>query len=302
MTALAVTDRRARTSGISWEPVLFLVPAVLYLTVFSIFPLIYSLYVSLQHYDQASASFSFVGLQNYSDLLHDRRFWGALRTSAIVVAGSVTIQLVLGTALALFFNQRLRGAWFVRGALVFPMLVTPVVVGVMWRAMLNPEWGLVDTVLGALHLPIPNWFGDPATAVWTLILVDSWQWTPFVFVIVFARLQALPQDVFEAAEVDGAGRIRRLVDIVFPLLAPAIVFVAIFRGIDAFRDFALVFGLTYGGPGYATTTLSFYTFQNGFEFSQFGYASALAYVMVVLLVVATTVLFRFVSLRRGDAS
>jgi multiple sugar transport system permease protein len=275
---------------------------VIYLIIFSIFPLLYSLFVSLQHYDQASASFSFVGFQNYSDLFHDSRFFGALRTSAAFVGGAVAIQVLLGIALALFFNQRLRGAWFVRGALVFPMLLTPVVVGVMWRALLNPDWGLIDTVLGNLHLPIPNWLGNPVTAVWTLIMVDSWQWTPFVFVIVFARLQALPQDVFEAAEVDGAGAFGRFRDIVLPLLAPAIIFAAIFRGIDAFRDFALVFGLTYGGPGYSTTTLSFYTFQNGFEFNQFGYASSLAYIMVVMLVIATTVLFRFVSLRRADVT
>jgi multiple sugar transport system permease protein len=304
-TQLAVKSaatRGSRGAGLAGGPALFLAPAVIYLIAFSVFPLLYSLFVSLQHYDQGSASFSFVGFQNYGDLFHDSRFFGALRTSAVFVGGAVAIQVLLGTALALFFNQRLRGAWFVRGALVFPMLLTPVVVGVMWRALLNPDWGLIDTILGNLHMPIPNWLGNPAAAVWTLIIVDSWQWTPFVFVIVFARLQALPQDVFEAAEVDGAGAFGRFRDIVLPLLGPAIIFAAIFRGIDAFRDFALVFGLTYGGPGYSTTTLSFYTFQNGFEFNQFGYAAALAYVMVIMLVIATTVLFRFVSLRRTDVT
>lgn len=302
LAASAAATGGRRRAGLASGPALFLAPAVIYLVIFSIFPLLYSLYVSLQHYDQASASFSFVGFQNYADLFSDGRFFGALRTSAAFVGGAVAIQVLVGTALALFFNQRLHGSWFVRGALVFPMLLTPVVVGVMWRALLNPDWGLIDTILVHLHLPIPNWLGNPVTAVWTLIIVDSWQWTPFVFVIVFARLQALPQDVFEAAEVDGAGAFGRFRDIVLPLLAPAIIFAAIFRGIDAFRDFALVFGLTYGGPGYSTTTLSFYTFQNGFEFNQFGYASALAYIMVVILVIATTVLFRFVSLRRADAT
>lgn len=300
MATATVAAKRPTRSGIAREPALFLAPALVYLIAFSIFPLLYSLAVSLQHYDQSSASFSFVGLQNYADLLGDSRFFHALATSALVVGGAVTIQVILGTALALFFNQRLRGAWIVRGAVVFPMLLTPVVVGLMWRALLNPDWGLVDTVLRALHLPAPNWFGDPGTAVWTLIMVDSWQWTPFVFVIVFARLQVLPQDIFEAAEVDGAGRQQRLRHIVLPLLGSAIVFAAIFRAIDAFRDFALVFGLTYGGPGYATTTLSFYTFQNGFQFNQFGYASAMAYVMVIILVLATSLLFRFVTLRRAD--
>ena len=114
--------------------------------------------------------------------------------------------MVLGTALALFFNLHLRGSWFVRGVLILPMLLTPVVVGLMWRALLNPDWGMVNWILGELGLPQPLWTADPKIALVTLVLVDSWQWTPFVMVIVFARLQALPQDVFEASAVDGANR------------------------------------------------------------------------------------------------
>ena len=142
----------------------------------------------------------------------------------------------------------------------------------------------------------------PDLALWTLTVVDAWQWTPFVFVIVFARLQALPRDVFEAAQVDGAGRLATLTRITLPLLMPAIVFAAIFRAIDAFRSFDLVFGLTYGGPGRFTTTLSFFSFQNGFTFFRYGYSSALAYVMVIVASIGLTLLFRFVRVRREDAS
>lgn len=287
-------------SGAGRAAILFLAPAVVYLLIFSIFPLVYSIFVSFQDYDQTTGKFSFVGLQNFAAMLSDSTFIGSLGTSAIVVGGEVIVQVLLGTALALFFNQRLRGSSFVRALVIFPMLLTPVVVGLMWRALLNPDWGLVDTVLHGLGLPVPNWLGDPWTAVLTLIIVDSWQWTPFIFVIVYARLQVLPHEVFEAAEVDGANRLQRLRGVILPLLAPAIAFAAIFRGIDAFRSFDLVYGLTYGGPGFTTTTLTFYTFQNGFQFSQYGYAAALAYVMVAILVVATTVLFRFVRLRRED--
>ena len=207
----------------------------------------------------------------------------------------------LGTALALFFNLRLRGAWFVRGVLILPMLLTPVVVGLMWRALLNPDWGVVNWLLGLFGLPQPLWTGDPSVALGTLIVVDSWQWTPFVMVIVFARLQALPQDVFEASAVDGANRRQTLLRITLPLLAPAIAFAAIFRAIDAFRAFDVVFGLTYGGPGRLTTTLSFYTWENGFSFQQYGYASALAYVMVIVATIAMSLLVRFVAIRKEDA-
>jgi multiple sugar transport system permease protein len=132
-------------------------------------------------------------------------------------------------------------------------------------------------------------------------MVDVWQWTPFVFVIVFARLQSLPVEIFEAAQVDGAHRLAQLRWITLPLLAPAIALAAIIRGIDAFRSFDLVYGLSYGGPARVTTTLSFLDYQSGFDFQSYGFAAAVAYVMVVILVIATTVLLRLVRVRREDA-
>jgi multiple sugar transport system permease protein len=295
-----------RSGGQAWwrqrEALWLLAPALLYLAVFSIFPLFYSLWASFQDWDKRALRFSFIGLGNYQELLHDDLFWQSLATTAIMVTGAVTLQLVLGTALAIFFDRKMRGAWFVRGALIFPMLLTPVVVGLMWRALLNPGWGLVNWILESLGLPEPNWLGDFGGTIWTLILIDSWQWTPFVFVIVYARLTALPHDIFECANVDGANRRQRLRHITLPLLVPAIALAGVFRAIDAFRTFDLVFGLTYGGPGRSTATLSFLLYQNGFQYQRYGYASAMGYVMVIILVIATAILFRFVNLRRSDVS
>jgi len=209
---------------------------------------------------------------------------------------------VLGTALALFFNQQLRGATIVRGILVLPMLLTPVVVGLMWRALLNPEWGLLNWIFVEVGVGNVGWLSDPSVALWTLVVVDSWQWTPFVFVILYARLQALPVEVFEASAVDGASWFQRTRLITLPLLVPAIVFAAVFRGIDAFRTFDLVYGLTNGGPVQATSTLSFEAFQNGFEFFRYGYASAIAYVMVIVAAVGVTILFRVVNPRRLETA
>ncbi len=281
---------------------LLVAPALIYLLVFSLFPLIYSLGISFFKWDQVKSSFEFYGLGNFADLAADPVFWTAAVNSAVMTGLGVTIQVVLGTALALFFDLRLRGSWFVRGILVLPMLLTPVVVGLMWRALLNPDWGMINWTLRSLGLPDPLWLGDPELALWTLTVVDSWQWTPFVMVVVFARLQALPRDVFEASQMDGAGRIATLTRITLPLLAPAIVFAAIFRAIDAFRSFDVVFGLTYGGPGRFTTTMSFYTWEQGFTFTRYGYASALAYVMVIVATIGMTLLFRYVRVRREDAS
>lgn len=273
----------------------------MYLIAFSLFPLIYSLYISFTDLGAADSSGSFIGLANYAELLSDEFFWNASVNTVVMVGAAVTIQVALGTALALFFNLHLRGSWLVRGALILPMLLTPIVVGVMWRALLNPDWGIVNWAMESVGIDPPNWLGSTEWAIRTLILVDVWQWTPFVFLIVFARLQSLPRDVFEAAEVDGAGRLGMLSKITLPLLLPAISFVAIFRAIDAFRSFDLVYGLSYGGPARSTTTLSFLAFQNGFQFQNYGYAAATSYVMVIALIVATTVLLRRVRVRRADA-
>jgi multiple sugar transport system permease protein len=277
-------------------------PVIVYLVVFSLFPLVYSLAISFFDWDQVRATFDFIGLANYQELIADPVFWQATGNTAILVVAGVSIQIVLGTALALFFDLHLRGSWFVRGVLILPLLLTPIVVGLMWRAMLNPNWGIVNYVLGQLGLPQPLWLADPSLALFTLVVVDSWQWTPFIMVIVFARLQVLPRDVFEAAATDGAGTRQTLRRITLPLLLPAIVFAGIFRAIDAFRSFDIVFGLTYGGPGRLTTTLSFYGWENGQRFFRYGYASAISYVMVVVAILMITLLFRYVRVRREDAS
>jgi multiple sugar transport system permease protein len=284
------------------DVVLLLGPCVIYLIAFSVFPLLYSLRISLTDLKAANASSNFVGLQNYAELFGDQFFWNAAVNTTVMVGAAVALQVVIGTALALFFNLNLRGSWIVRGILVLPMLLTPIVVGVMWRALLNPDWGIVNWAIGSIGIDPPKWLGSTEMAVPTLVLVDVWQWTPFVFLIVFARLQALPHEVFEAAQVDGAGRLGMIRSVTLPLLAPAIAFAAIFRGIDAFRSFDLVYGLSYGGPARASTTLSFLAFQNGFQFQNYGYAAATAYVMVVILIVATTLLLRGVRVRRADAS
>ena len=276
---------------------LLLGPCLLYMIAFAIYPLIYSLRLSLTDLRAADATGHWIGLRNYGDLLHDEFFWNATKNSAIMVVSTVTIEVVVGVALAMFFNLHLRGSAIVRGILVLPMLITPIVVGVMWRSLLNPDWGLINWAIVELGFEQPNWLGSVEMAMKTLILVDAWQWTPFVFVIVYARLQTLPHDVIEAAQIDGASRYEVFRHITLPLLMPAIVFAAVFRAVDAFRSFDLIFGLTYGGPARSTTTLAFFAFQNGFHFQNYGYAAAVSYVMLLILMIGTTVLLRYVRLR-----
>lgn len=295
---LSLPAARRRAGDEAWP---LLAPCLLYLAAFAIYPLFYSLRLSFTDLTAADGTGHWVGLKNYRDLVVDPLFWNAAHNSATMVACSVAVQVTLGVALALFFDLRLRGAAIVRGILVLPMLLTPIVVGVMWRALLNPDWGLVNWAIESLGFEAPNWLGSIEMAMPTLVLVDVWQWTPFVFIIVFARLQALPQDVMEAAQIDGAGTLTKFRHITLPLLAPAIAFAAVFRAVDAFRSFDLIYGLSYGGPARSTTTLSFFSFQNGFQFQNYGYAAAVAYLMLLILVGATTVLLRYVRLRSAHA-
>jgi multiple sugar transport system permease protein len=284
------------------EALLLLGPCVVYLVAFSIFPLITSLFRSFEDYNIRTGGWRWIGLSNYSQLIHSSDFWTVVENTVLLTVAGVAIQVFFGTALALFFNQQLRGASIVRGILILPMLLTPIVVGLMWRALLNPSWGLLNWLAVKSGLGYVGWLSDPHVALWTLVVVDSWQWTPFVFVIVYARLQALPQEVFEAGSVDGANWFQRTLYLTLPLLAPAIVFAAVFRAIDAFRTFDLVYGLTNGGPVEATTTLSFQSFQNGFEFQHYGYASAISYVMVIAAAIGITLLFKVVKVRRLETA
>ena len=284
------------------ETLLLLGPCVLYLVVFSIYPLAASLVRSFMNYNQTANTWSWVGFRNYSELFSSSEFWTVVKNTLILTGAGVSIQVIVGTALALFFNQQLRGSAIVRGILILPMLLTPIVVGLMWRALLNPEWGLLNWVAVKLGFGYVGWLSDSDVALWTLVFVDSWQWTPFVFVIVYARLQALPQDVFEASAVDGASWFQRTLYLTLPLLMPAIVFAAVFRAIDAFRTFDLVYGLTNGGPVQSTSTLSFEAFQNGFEFQRYGYASAVSYVMLIGAAIGITLLFRVVKVRRLEVA
>ena len=276
-------------------------PAVIYLLIFSIFPLVYSLGISFFEYDRIQSHWNYVGLKNYSGIFSDPVFWKATLNTFLMCGSALLIEVVAGVALAIFFGQRLKGAKFVRALVIVPMILNPVVVGLMFRALLNPEWGFLNYLLFNLGFKNPPiWLADPKWTIWVLVLVDAWQWTPFIFVVVFARYQSLPHEVFESAKVDGTSPTKIIRFITLPLLSSAIAFAAVFRGVDSFRNFDLIYGLTFGGPGRETTTYSFYAFENGFVYFRYGYGSAVAYVMVILATFGFFLLLRVLPLRKSD--
>lgn len=239
----------------------------------------------------------FVGLGNYMTILiDDPNFYNSLRVTVIFVGAAVGIEFVLGFILALLINREFSGGRVISAFLVTPMMMTPVVAGLMWRMFYHPEFGVLNYVLHVFRVgdkPL-EWIADPNLALWSILIVDIWQWTPFVFLIMLSGLRALPKEPFESAVVDGASSWQMFRYITVPLLQPAIVVAVLIRCIDAFRIFDKVFVLTMGGPGSTTEVLSLYTYLTGFRYLSTGYAAALSYILLIIIVVISTFFIRVV--------
>lgn len=272
----ALLARLTHQNVLRW---LFPAPAILLMLAFTVVPLLRTLQMSFQK-TKIGRIPEWIGLENYIRLFTDGTFWPALYTTTVFTIGSVLAQLALGMAMALLLvgpATRLRGV--VRTLFLLPMVLSPVVVGIVWRSLFNPQFGWVNMVTG-LKL---GWLSDPALALPSLMIVDTWQWTPFVFVILLSGLLGLPQEVIEASRIDGATAWQRFSKVIFPMILPLVGVVALLRAIEASKMFDLVFNLTSGGPGRATETLAFYTYRVAFKSFDQGYAAAITVVLSVLV-------------------
>jgi ABC-type sugar transport system permease subunit len=277
--------------------ILFLVPAVIVLAFAQVWPLLASLIDSFRDWSLSRSPLPgpFIGLANYRHALSDNVFLGSVAFTVGFACASTLLQLVFGLALALLTvgeGLRLR---LVRTLLMLPMVVAPVAVGTIWRMLLAARVGPINKGLAAIGIDGPNWLGDPTLARLSLVLIDAWQWTPFVTVIYTAALTALPSEVLKAASVDGASiwQIFRL--IVWPMLLPVTVLVAMFRLIDSLLTLDVIFTTTLGGPGFATHTLSFWIYQQGLRYFNISYAAATSW---LLLIGCMLVAFGFLLWRR----
>jgi len=279
--------RRRRLPGAGLDvvlPYLLLAPTVLLVLAVLVYPLISGFQTSTGFY-RFGRRLREVGWGNYTQALHDQAFIGSLVTTAQFVTIAVAIETVLGLALALLCARERRFIRAIRGTLILPMIVTPVVVGIIFRLIYASDVGLVSTIARTLGLPPPEILGQPNVAFAGLVVLDVWEWTPLMFLILLAGIQSLPVEPFEAARVDGAGAWRTFVDHTLPMLRPVILVAITLRAIDALTTFDQVYVLTRGGPGTATQLVSIYGYQTFFQFQQFGYASALL-IMVALVVIA----------------
>lgn len=299
---------------------LFLLPAVVWVLAFTVFPLGYSLYLAFYKLEsqvevtrervpvldedgnpvlsgsgeprmrtvmnrEQVDSYEFVGGFNFKRLFEDPQVASAVRVTAIFVFVAVPTQLALGFLLAVLFNRALFGRPVLRTIMILPIFATPIAVGYLFFTILYEEGG----PLGFLGLPFlsnPNW------ALFSVILVDVWQWTPFCFLVFLAALQGLPDELIEAARIDGASHVDVLWHVILPLMQPVIIIVLLLRLAEALKLFDIPFALTGGGPGVATQSYSFLAFRTGLRFFDVGYASAMAYGLLVVVMIIVTIFFR----------
>lgn len=274
----------------------FLLPALVYLMLMAIFPLVWTLVLSLTKWHaNIMPSPEWVGLNNYKYFLfEDPRFWNAFWFTLRYVGISVTVELVIGLGLASLLSQNFRGKSFFRVVYLIPMACPPIAVAFLWRMMLHPDIGVFNSILKWIGLNGVKWTTDARIAPFTLMMVDIWEWTPFMFLALLAAFQALPVELYQAAAVDGANSWQMFRNITLPLIMPVIVTISLIRAIDAFKLFELVFGITGAGPGGSTESLSFYIYLIGMKWFKLGRGSSISWLfLIILLILAITLISRF---------
>jgi multiple sugar transport system permease protein len=273
--------------------VLLTLPGLLVLLLTTTIPLIYLIWSSFQTINLSMPFLDgFAGVDNYVQMWGDTRYWHALALTGIYTTTSVSLQIIIGLGLALLVIQIPAGQWIFRIAAILPIVLAPVVVGLFWRTlMLAPNFGLVDYLIQRLGMEQVNWLGAPVPALISVIVIHSWQWTPFAFLVLLASLASLPPDVYEAARIDRANAFRRFWHITLPLLRPAIVIVVIMRAMISLAAFAAIFAATGGGPGTASEILNLYAYKTSFVELNFGYGSTLAVSLLVITMAVSGVLF-----------
>ena len=275
------------------EHYLYILPSVIVLAVIVIFPTILLWYIGFTNYDLTMGweNKKFVGVDNFLYLIkEDKDFWNSLKLSLLFMFITVTAELVFGFSIALLFNRELKWKRVWIACLIVPMVMTPAIVSLMWKLMLNTEYGVLNYMLSWLGISKINWLGYE-TALGSIMLVEIWQWTPFMALILYAGLQALPREPFEAAEVDGASFAQTLYYLILPMLKPIIAIALLLRSIDALKIFDIVYGLTQGGPGNSTELMSLHIFRLGFRHTNWmGRASANAIILLLLSTPLITIL------------
>jgi len=271
----------------------FVIPALILLSLVTVYPLVYVFYLSLYRRLLIFDISRFVGFENYLFIFRDDRFWNALKNTIYFTVTSVSLELLLGLFIAILLNRTFRFKGMMRAIILIPWAIPTVVSAKMWEWMYNTDFGVLNYLLGMKI----NWLGSPFWAMNAAIFMDVWKTTPFVTILLMAGLQVIPQEIYRAARVDGAGIFAIFRKITLPLLKPVILVVLLFRTLDAFRVFDAIYVLTGGGPANTTETLSIYAYKVLFQTLQFGYGSALS--VVIFLCIGSISIFYIRLLSKG---
>lgn len=284
---------------------LFIFPTLALLIAMNIFPLFYSLYLSFTDFSAiANQPPVWVGLQNFSNVLNSPRLWNYFSITGRFVFFSVGLQMVLGFGLALLLRDKFRGSGLVTTLIVIPMMFSPVVVGLFWKLIYNPSYGIFNYMIGFTNpATAPDWLASSNLALWAVIIVDVWMWTPFVMLLALSGLKAIPEYLYEAAAIDRASPWMQFRRITLPQVAPLLLIAVLFRTIEAFnKSFDLVMGLTGGGPGDSTEVVVVNLYRTAFQGQwRTGQASALAYIVLVLVIAISSIYITYLNRLKGEA-
>lgn len=290
---MTARPRRRRHWGDLMTRWSFMAPTIILLTVMLAYPIFYTIEISFSRFDLSTfGAGEWIGWENYHTVFDDYRFWDSLKVTMIYLVIALPLQVALGFGIAFLINAEWGGRGLIRALFIIPMVVAPVVAGGIWRMILDPLWGIMNYLLGLIGLGPLDWFGDPNLAMATIIIIDTWRWTPFIVLIATAALLALPKDVFEAARIDGANWWATLWSVALPLLVPIIAATFVIRWLGAVKMFDIVLASTYGGPGKATSVINLFIYEEAFRSLHFAESAAMAVVVLVLTMVLTALFLR----------
>ena len=285
-------------------PYLFLAPALIVLIVALLYPIGYMVYASFLDWrpSQYISEAEWVGLRNYTNLFSDEAFLESFGVTLQFAAIVVTLEMFLGVGLALLLDRQLRGMAALRTIFILPMMIAPIVVGLMWRYMYHPTVGIFNRTLKDWGFePIP-WLSDGSWSFAAVGIADVWQWTPFIFILSLAALQSLPQSALEAAQIDGASGWQKIIYIKLPLMMPVLIVALLLRLIDAFKVLEVILVMTNGGPGLSTEILALRISRTATEFRELGVAAAMSNYLLILLLLLTVGMFAFTRLQEARAA
>lgn len=274
-------------------PYMFLAPAAAIMIIGLLYPVGYMIYASFLDWNpsQRIGEADWIGLRNYAALLQDANFWESTRVTLKFSSIVVVSEMVIGVGLALLLDRKIRGISVLRTIFILPMMIAPIVVGLMWRYMYHPSVGIFNQTLKSWGFESIPWLSDSWWALTSIIIADIWQWMPFIFILALAALQSLPQSALEASRIDGASGWQQIIHIKLPLMMPVLIVTALLRLIDAFKVLEVILVMTNGGPGLSTEILSLRIARTASEFRELGVAAAMSNFLLVLLLVLTISMF-----------